>query len=83
MKKELMKVGGWDERFRFWGNDDNDLMYRLGLNGCHTKSDDDMVAIHQWHARPPVEAMGDYNEGLLYERPKKIIANKGKDWGVL
>ncbi len=33
MKEEIEKVGGWDERFIYWGNDDNDLMYRLGLNG--------------------------------------------------
>lgn len=83
MKEELMKVNGWDERFRFWGNDDNDLMYRLGLNGCQTHCDDEMIAVHQWHARPPLHAMGNYNEDFLYEKDKKIVANEGIEWGKL
>ena len=83
MKSELLAVGGWDERFKFWGNDDNDLMYRLGLNGVRHQVFDELVAIHQWHPRPPVDAMGDANESLLYEKPKKIVANQGKEWGVI
>jgi GT2 family glycosyltransferase len=83
MKSEIMAVGGWDERFIYWGNDDNDLMYRLGMNGCNHVCDETMIAYHQSHDRPPKEAMGDCNEGLLYEKDKKIVANQGVNWGNL
>ncbi len=83
MKEEIEKIGGWDERFKFWGNDDNDLMYRLGLNECKHKVYDELKIFHQWHERPPRDAMGDYNEPLLYEKDKSIIANKGQEWGII
>jgi len=83
LRDELFKVGGWDERFKYWGNDDNDLMHRLGLSGCKTYSDDRMIAFHQWHPRPPQEAMGDANESLLYDKNKSIVANKGVKWGEI
>lgn len=81
LKDELFAIGGWDERFKFWGNDDNDLMWRLGLNGCKHVVFDDMKALHQWHPRPPQEAIQDANEPLLYEKAKSIVANVGKEWG--
>jgi len=83
LKKELLKVGGWDERFVLWGNDDNDLMYRLGLNGVKHSVLDELRIFHQYHNRPPQKAIGDANESLLYEKKKSIVANKGKDWGHL
>lgn len=83
MKNELVAVGGWDERFKYWGNDDNDLMYRLGLNGVQHKSVEGMEVYHQWHPRPPQKAMGDYNEPILYEEKKNIVANEGQDWGKI
>lgn len=82
-KENLVRIGGWDERFKFWGNDDNDLMHRLGLSGTHHMVNDEMSFFHQWHQRPPARAMGDYNEPLLYEENKNIIANEGKEWGKL
>lgn len=81
MREELMNVGGWDERFKYWGNDDNDLMHRLGLNGCQTDCMEDLIFFHQYHERPPTVAMGDYNEPLLYEENKSIVANVGGAWG--
>lgn len=81
MRDELIAVGGWDERFVYWGNDDTDLMHRLGLNGCQTDCMTGLKFFHQFHNRPPAEAMGDYNEGFLYEKNKSIVANIGKEWG--
>jgi len=83
MKQEAIAVGGWDERFQYWGNDDNDLMHRMGKNGTIHECNEALVAFHQWHDRPPAEAMGDCNESLLYEQDKPIIANQGKEWGVV
>jgi len=83
MRQELFDIGGWDERFKYWGNDDNDLMHRLRLNGCEHVVVDELEALHQWHPRPPKEAIGDANESLLYEKNKSMIANKGRAWGVI
>jgi len=82
-KDNLTKVGGWDERFKFWGNDDNDLMHRLGMSGVSHVVCNDMVVFHQWHQRPPEAAHGDYNHELLYEENKQMIANQNKKWGSL
>lgn len=81
MKKELMEVGGWDERYIYWGNDDNDLMNRLGKNGCKHVVLQDLRIFHQWHQRPPQKAIEDANESLLYEKNTKTIANQGIQWG--
>lgn len=83
MRQELIDIGGWDERFKYWGNDDNDLMGRLGRNGCKHVVVDEFEALHLWHSRAPKEAMGDANESLLYEENKPIVANGGKEWGKI
>lgn len=83
LKEDLMDIGGWDERFKYWGNDDNDLMTRLGMNHVRHIVVPELEIFHQWHDRPPQQAMGDYNEPLLYEENKQAIANKGKEWGVI
>lgn len=83
MRAELIAIGGWDERFTKWGNDDNDLMGRLGRNGIHHIADNSMIARHQAHKRPPQNMIGDANEGLLYEVDKPIVANQGVEWGMI
>lgn len=81
MKQHLIDIGGWDERFVYWGNDDNDLMDRLGMIGVkHTVLEDEEI-YHQWHPRPPQNALGDFNEPYLYEKDKPAVANEGKEWG--
>lgn len=82
-KKELVDIGGWDERYKYWGNDDNDLMDRLRMNGCRHVVYDRLQAHHRWHIRPPAYAMGDCNEKLLYEKNRKVVANAGKKWGKI
>lgn len=82
-RDELMAINGWDERFTFWGNDDNDLMDRLGMIGTKHVVLDELEIHHQWHPRPPQAALGDYNEPFLYEKDKPAVANEGKEWGSL
>lgn len=82
MKKNLFDVGGWDERFIYWGNDDNDLMNRLGTIGVKHQLVQGKI-LHQFHPRPPQFAMGDCNHQFLYEENKNPVANEGKEWGVL
>lgn len=82
-RQDLMDIGGWDERFKYWGNEDNDLTHRLGLNGVKHIANNDLVVRHQYHSRPSKESIGDANESLLYEKNKSIVANVGKKWGCL
>lgn len=84
MKEELMAVQGWREDFKYWGNDDSSLMHRLGNNGVSIECDETMVAWHQWHDRPPQEALGDFNLPLLNAEGDGFIkGNEGKEWGIL
>jgi len=82
MREEMMAIGGWDERFIFWGSEDNDMMGRLGRNGVVHISNRNMEVVHLWHPRPPMEAIGDANESLMCEKDKPIVANQGKEWGM-
>lgn len=82
-KQDLMDITGWDERFKYWGNEDNDLMHRLGKTGVTVAIDPDIYINHIWHERPPKKALGDYNEPLLYESDKPIQINQNKPWGIL
>lgn len=48
-RENLIKIGGWDERFTGWGTDDLDLMARLDEIGVHRAWDMEAVALHQFH----------------------------------
>ena len=82
-RQDLMDVTGWDERFIYWGNEDNDLMHRLGKISVTVAIDPDIYINHIWHERPPRKALGNYNEPLLYEPDKPIQINQNKPWGIL
>ena len=87
MKKELMAVNGWYERFiKYWGNDDNNLAGRLTKNGVRHLKMMELQAYHQYHDRPPKEAMGDCNNSLLEKAnfDNDIVANQDNPhWGEL
>jgi len=87
-KSWLLKIGGFDEEYR--GNmnyGDNDLADRLVKAGCVFRWHDDIVAAHQWHAKP--EAYAENNPA--YRNGKQRYAkqepgyerNIGKTWGKL
>ncbi len=83
-RDDLMNVTGWDERYKFWGNEDNDLMYRLMMSGVKVMNDPSISITHLWHERPPADAMGDCNDSLIYGKEEKIIkVNENKEWGIL
>ena len=94
-KNWLMELGGWDEGFEgAWGWDDVDLSTRLRQNGVNQFNDKSIVAIHQWHTHLPPNIQGNgsiANEKYMKDKNlislKKgdigLIANKGKEWGVI
>ncbi|PCI36355.1 MAG: glycosyl transferase family 2 [Thiotrichales bacterium] len=49
-KKDLLSVNGFDEKFEGWGQEDDDLVYRLKRNGIINKSALCAIQVfHLWH----------------------------------
>lgn len=94
-KKWLTELGGWDEEFPgAWGFDDIELCTRLRINGINQHICLEMEAIHQWHPHLPPHVQGPASSAndeyfkskrldLLGKGDPGLIANKGKDWGVI
>lgn len=92
-RKWLMEVGGWDEGFPgCWGFDDIDLATRLRINGINQHVCKKLQAIHQFHGHPQGDVWArDAHLNDIYFREKHmeskdspfIVANKGKEWGVI
>lgn len=94
-KKEwAIKIGGVDEDFILWGHEDSDFLTRLRVSGINQKIMLDCEAIHQWHNKLPSHIQFQavqHNEKLLInkmfnelnENSPFIIANQGKEWGVI
>jgi glycosyltransferase involved in cell wall biosynthesis len=92
-KKWIMDVGGWDEEFPgCWGWDDVDLATRLRVNGINQHVCTKLQAIHQFHGHPAGDVWArDAHLNDIYFTEKHmldknspfLIANKGKEWGVI
>jgi GT2 family glycosyltransferase len=94
-KSWIEMVGGWDESFPGpWGWDDVDLCTRLRIKGINQHICPEIEAIHQWHPHLPPHIQGpgaQKNEFHMIakklgdENPNNpnLIANQGKEWGVI
>lgn len=52
-REALIKVGGLDEFFHFYGSEDEDLNFRLEAAGYKLNRCEENLLLHQWHARYP------------------------------
>lgn len=52
------QLGGWDERFRGWGGEDDALTYRIQRARLSTVELDERPALHLWHPRPVAATSG-------------------------
>ncbi len=50
-KKWLEKTGGFDEKFIHWGQEDNELAYRLHIEGVKIVINSKLEVLHQFHGR--------------------------------
>lgn len=91
----FFKIHGWDERYRFWGHQDNDIRKRARLDGLREVWISDVTTmIHQWHT-----TKWDLREGedadlaerirsrqeanrQLYHDSNDVVRNSD-DWGVM
>ncbi|HEV3240037.1 MAG TPA: galactosyltransferase-related protein [Casimicrobiaceae bacterium] len=54
----LLRLGGFDERFRGWGGEDDALTQKLLRAGVPTVEIDGPPALHLWHPRAPETTFG-------------------------
>ncbi len=84
MKKHLIDIGGFDERFLpHWGWDDIDCQSRLSKAGINCISDEKIKVIHLAHGYTGCCEVFEYNRKLHDDPNKPIITNQGKEWGVI
>lgn len=95
LKEWLEMVGGWDESFPgAWGFDDIDLCTRLRIKGINQHICWEMEAIHQFHTHLPPHIQGPnmfMNEKHMADKHlndndlnnPNLIANAGKNWGII
>lgn len=57
----FMQLGGWDERFKGWGGEDDALSYKIQRARLSTLEFDDTVALHLFHPRSDDRAADSVN----------------------
>lgn len=67
-------LGGWDERFRGWGGEDDALTHRIERSRLACTELDTAAALHLWHPRPNETTFGQPhyadNHRLVEEYPR-------------
>lgn len=71
-REAFVALGGWDERFRGWGGEDDALSYRIERSGLACTEIDIGPALHLWHPRAATFGQPYYEDNLrlLDEYPK-------------
>lgn len=65
-KSQLVKMGGYDQRFFGYGHEDDYFFYLLAKNGLHHEYVTTATASHLWHERPAFEPTTGYaNRSLM------------------
>ena len=75
-KDDYIKVNGFDEEYRGWGKEDDDISWRLykaGLKSRHISLK--YPIIHLWHYSDPSKKSGDMNESLFSIKKEKLNKN--------
>ena len=77
------RIRGFDEGYKFWGQEDNDMRYRAGSAGLREVWIHDQTAmLHQWHPsdrrkRPVRKSLND----LRFNLTKRITVKNWLGWG--
>ena len=59
----LLRLGGFDERFRGWGGEDDAMTHKLRRAGVPVVQIDGPPALHLWHPRSPETTFGHAHYG--------------------
>ena len=80
-REKVVNIHGFDEEFKTWGGEDNDLLYRmysLGIKSAHVSK----TIIHQWHCKAD-QPIG-LDKIIAYEKiPNKPVTRNPNGWGEL
>lgn len=88
----LKEVGGFDEYYRIWGAEDEDLNQRLKIKGLVTKWLDlkDTPVFHQWHLSSGFRAKRNIPNGwqknlnvYLRDNIGTVVRNLNRSWGKM
>lgn len=92
-KEWLMSIGAWDEGFATYSWEDTDCLTRLTKIGINQYIANEIEFIHQYHQKLNSNVSKQVNEQNearfknknfnLDDINNDVIANKGKEWGVI
>lgn len=79
----LKKVHGFDEKYTYWGREDDDMFDRIKQGGFKPIwLDTEIVSIkHQWHPKPIADTFEENKK--YYEIPNKPLIRNPKEWGKI
>lgn len=84
----LKSIGGYDEFYSFWGQEDNDIELRLKEAGLQTQFFDSKILLfHQWHAisrdneLDVPKGWGVMQQDYVNFFKKEMVRNKEVEWG--
>jgi hypothetical protein len=87
-RRALEEIGGLDERFAYWGQEDHDLSERLARFGLQELDLQDLYSYHQWHPHViydlPLSVQ--FNNLAHYysgKAERRVRANETNAWGQL
>lgn len=91
-RDRVVAIGGYDERFRGYGREDDDFAWRLHVSGITYKWAPEVLTIHQWHPGHPdpkdaendkfnSELGGQVIEDYYKNKTRGLESNVGLDWG--
>ncbi len=73
-REDLVRVNGFDERYQGWGNEDDDLGWRLHCAGVGGRNGfGDQFPVHLWH---PTHSGGE-RPNLAYYRRRQVEIRRG------
>nr|WP_299202776.1 glycosyltransferase family A protein [uncultured Brumimicrobium sp.] len=88
VKKSLFEeVNGYDEYYRVWGMEDNDIIHRFKLIGKETTwLRPDSYVFHQWHPTSGIRtreniAKGWQSQQSVYFKEKNKLIIRSQNWG--
>lgn len=85
-REVLNRLNGYDEFYRFWGREDNDIKLRLELNGTKTIFHDEILMYHIYH--PPANTSDllpdkwlQFQNDYLKHFSEVMVRNTVGEWG--
>ena len=83
-REVLLEIGGYDQRFKKYGNEDQDIVQRLRRRGLKHVVGDNIIAIHpRFDAERSVSSFDQVAKDIQieFQRDVSVLRNVGQQWG--